>query len=456
MMFQPSPALAQRSLAAVWHPCTQMYRHLHPDPERRVPLLEVARAEGVWLFDPSGRRYYDAISSWWTTLFGHRHPPILAAIIDQLSRLDHVLLAGCTHEPAVALAEALSEATGKTLGHAFYASDGASAVEIALKMAAHYWRNQGAPHKHRFIAFAGGYHGETIGALSVTDLHLFRDPYAPLLQPVSILPSPADDPTRALAELEHLLTQIAEQIAAVIIEPLVQCAGGMRMYPPSFLRELRLLCDRYRLLLIFDEIAVAFGRTGWRFAHEAAGVRPDLLTLSKGITGGTLPLAVLLATDAIYQAFLADDLSVAFLHSHSYTGNPLACRAALATLSCLDDPTLWSHLEALGAALQQALQPIAARYDAPIRRTGTIVAFDLPQAPADFPARTWRVALTQGLLLRPIGRTLYLMPPFTTPLSLIDWIAEAIDRTLTAVLAPPAGTARSASSSSLLTPPPHP
>lgn len=432
--------LVERSLAAIWHPCTQMQRHLHPDPARRIPLLPVARAEGPWLFDPDGNRYFDAFSSWWTTLFGHCHPHIVAAVREQITTLDHVLLAGCTHAPAVELAERLAAKTDGTLGHAFFASDGASAVEIALKLAAHYWRNQGYPEKHRFVAFAGGYHGETVGALAVTDIPIFREAYEPLIRPAAMMPSPDTrrGPNAAhetLAALAEYLAEHHTETAAVIVEPLVQGAGGMAMHPPSFLNALRDLCTRHDVLLIFDEIAVGCGRTGRFFAHEHAGVRPDLLTLSKGITGGTLPLAVVLARDELFRAFLADEVTRAFLHSHSYTGNPLACRAACATLDLLDNPEVWPQIETLGAAFEAAMTQVAAQVGGEhLRRTGTIVAFDLPDAPADFAPRVAKAALAAGLLLRPLGNTCYVMPPFATPPELAEWFGTQLLRTLTQVL----------------------
>jgi len=430
----------RRSLEAVWHPCTQMQCHLpagNPDP---LPLLPVARAEGPWLYGFDGRAYYDAISSWWTTLFGHRHPRIVAAIKEQLDTLDHVLLAGCTHAAAVELAERLRTLTGGRLGHAFFASDGASATEIALKMAAHYARNLGFPRKTGFVCFAGGYHGETIGALGVTDVPLFRQAYEPLLRPATILPSPdarlgpaaADEAANAL---QRHLQDHGEEVAAVIIEPLVQCAGGMIMHPPDFLRCLRRLCDEHGVLLIFDEIAVGCGRTGRIFAHDHAGVHPDLLCLSKGITGGTLPLAVVLATDEVFEAFLDERIERGFLHSHSYTGNPLACRAACATLALLGESSMEERLEALGSAFERALAPIAAQHGAAhLRRCGTLVAFDLPTATEDFSRRAAVAALEHGLLLRPLGQTLYVMPPFDTRPEEVAFACEAIARTLGDVL----------------------
>ncbi|MCZ8256827.1 MAG: adenosylmethionine--8-amino-7-oxononanoate transaminase, partial [Polaromonas sp.] len=320
-------SMTRRSLRHVWHPCTQMKLH------EAHPPVPIARAEGVWLHDFEGRRYLDGISSWWVNLFGHGHPHIKAALRDQLDKLDHVMLAGFTHAPVVELSERLGALTG--LGHAFYGSDGASATEIALKMSAHYWRNSGKPEKSRFIGLAGGYHGETVGALAVTDIALFREAYAPLVRLAATVDSPdargalagesaADVAQRAAASLQAWLEQHHAHTAALIVEPMVQCAAGMAMHDAAYLREARALCDRYGVHLIADEIATGFGRTGTMFAHQQAGIRPDFICLSKGLTGGTLPLSAVLTTDAVYEAFYDDDVARGFLHSHSYTGNPLA------------------------------------------------------------------------------------------------------------------------------------
>ncbi len=281
----------ERSRAAVWHPCTQMKRH------ERLPLVPIERGQGVWLYDFDGRRYLDAVSSWWVNLFGHCHPAINAALIDQLGRLEHAMLAGFTHAPVVELSERLSAKTGGRLGHAFYGSDGASATEIALKMSFHYWRNSGRPGKTGFVSLVNGYHGETIGALAVTDVALFKDTYAPLLRQTAQVPSPDErlaepgEPAeeyalRCAAALERHLAEHHESIAALILEPLVQGAAGMAMYHPAYLAAARELCDRYAVHLIADEIAVGFGRTGTLFACEQAGISPDFLCLSKGLTGG--------------------------------------------------------------------------------------------------------------------------------------------------------------------------
>jgi adenosylmethionine-8-amino-7-oxononanoate aminotransferase len=387
-----------------------------------VPLIAIARAEGAWLVDADGQRYLDAISSWWTNLFGHGHPALRAALVDQLGTLDHVMLAGLTHAPVVELSERLGALTG--LGHAFYASDGASATEIALKMSAHAWRNAGRPGKNRFVAVAGGYHGETAGALGVTDIALFREAYAPLVRPAATVPSPdargaragesaADVARRTALDLDHWLAVHHAETAALIVEPLVQCAGGMAMHDAAWLREARAACDRHGVHLVIDEIATGFGRTGTMFAHQQAGIRPDLICLSKGLTAGMLPLAAVLTTDAVYAAFYDDATARGFLHSHSFTGNPLACRAALASLDLFEREDVIAANRDRAAMIDRHLAPLHVhprlRH---ARRTGMIWAWDAVDAAPDFARRYARHALAQGLLLRPIGPTLYAMPPY--------------------------------------------
>ncbi len=433
-----SDELLSRSLAAVWHPCTQMKQH------ERLPLVPIARGEGVWLYDPEGRSYLDGISSWWVNLFGHCNPRINAALRDQLDKLEHVMLAGFTHEPAVLLSERLSALTGGKLGHCFYASDGASATEIALKMSHHYWRNSGRPQKQEFLCLEGSYHGETIGALSVTDVAIFRDAYAPLVRSVRTVPTP--DTRRpgalaaAVAALEAELSARHGQIAALIVEPLVQCAAGFVMYDPEYLRQARALCDRYEVHLICDEIAVGCGRTGTFFAYEQAGITPDFLCLSKGISGGYLPLSVVLTRDDIYAAFYHDDTRRAFLHSHSYTGNPLACRAALATLDIFESDDVLAANRKRAATLTEQLQPIATHPRVRhFRQRGMIWAFDVTDVPDDFARRFFSVALKHELLLRPIqtktGNTVYLMPPYVLDDATSALLAERTLQTLDATLA---------------------
>ena len=428
--------LLNRSRAAVWHPCTQM-RQLET-----APPLAVARGEGIWLIDPDGRRYLDAISSWWVNLFGHCNPRINAAIVDQLGKIEHVMLAGATHEPVVALSERLAHLTG--LGHAFYGADGASATEIALKMSAHYWRNAGQTDKTGFVSLQNGYHGETVGALSVTDIPLFKSTYAPLLRPTAQVPTP--DARRAApgesAEawalrcadaLEAHLAEHAATTAAFILEPLVQGAAGMAMYAPVYLKRAREVCDRYRVHLIADEIAVGFGRTGTMFACEQAGVRPDFVCLSKGLTGGYLPLSAVLTTDAVYAAFYGDETARGFLHSHSYTGNPLACRAALAVLDIFEQDDVIAVNRDKGEIFTDIMQPVfthsAVRHP---RRLGMIWAFDVPAATPGFADRFHRAALAAGAFVRPVGQTVYAMPPYVT----IEEDMRHLVRALTAGLAP--------------------
>lgn len=427
--------LAARSLRQVWHPCTQMKQ------QAKLPLVALSHGEGPWLVDTDGERYLDAISSWWVNLFGHANPRINAALVDQLGRLEHAMLAGFTHEPVVALAERLSALTGGVLGHAFFASDGASAVEIALKMSFHAWRNQGHDDKREFVCVRHGYHGETLGALAVTDVALFRDAYDPLLRHAHVVASPdarnardgesdIDVAHRAAAELEALLARREGRIAAVIVEPLVQCAAGMAMHDPEYLRRARALCDRYGAHLIADEIAVGCGRTGTFFACEQAGIWPDLLTLSKGISGGYLPLSLVLSRDAIFDAFYDDDTARGFLHSHSYTGNPLACRAALATLDIFADDDVLAANALRARRLSDALAPLANDPRAKhFRQRGMIWAFDadVPQAAEAvraFSRRFYTEARARGVLLRPIGNTVYLMPPYVLDDATIDWLAS--------------------------------
>ena len=435
-------SMTQRSLSHVWHPCTQMKLH------EAQPPVPIARAEGVWLYDFEGQRYLDGISSWWVNLFGHGHPHIKAALRDQLDRLDHVMLAGFTHQPVVELSERLGALTG--LGHAFYGSDGASATEIALKMSAHYWRNTGKPEKCRFVGLSGGYHGETVGALAVTDMALFREAYAPLVRLAATVPSPdargalpnesaADVAQHAAASLQRWLEQHHAQTAALILEPMVQCAAGMAMYDASYLREVRALCDRYEVHLIADEIATGFGRTGTMFAHQQAGIRPDFICLSKGLTGGTLPLSAVLTTDQVYDAFYDDDVARGFLHSHSYTGNPLACRAALATLELFEQTDVLARNAELATTLDKAFAPLSQhpriRH---ARRLGMIWAWDVEpdeNAPPYFARRYARYAMAQGVVLRPIGQTIYAMPPYVMDAASAGHLARGALAALEATLA---------------------
>ncbi|MFZ2974071.1 MAG: adenosylmethionine--8-amino-7-oxononanoate transaminase [Ferribacterium limneticum] len=442
-MTKPSNAdWLARSQSAVWHPCTQMQHHAQPGTPGHLPLVPIARGQDAWLYDFDGKRYLDGISSWWTNLFGHANPRINAALREQLDTLEHVMLAGFTHQPVVELSERLSALTGGTLGHAFYASDGASATEIALKMSFHYWRNIGRPEKAEFLCLQGSYHGETVGALAVTDVAIFKDSYAPLVRAATVIPSPdfrqaeadespADVARRAAAALEAHLERHGENIAALIVEPLVQGAAGMAMYDPEYLRLARQLCDRYEVHLICDEIAVGCGRTGTFFAHEQAEIRPDLMCLSKGISGGYLPLSIVLSSDTIYNAFLDDSVTRAFLHSHSYTGNPLACRAALATLDIFQSDDVLTVNRKKAQKMESALAPLA---DHPqvkhLRQRGMIAAFDVTTDDPHFSRKFYRAALEREALIRPIGNTVYLMPPYIVSDEEIEHLSNAISAAL--------------------------
>jgi adenosylmethionine-8-amino-7-oxononanoate aminotransferase len=421
-------ALAARDLAALWHPCTQMQDH------EDLPPIPIQRAQGAWLEDHDGKRYLDAIGSWWVNLLGHGEPRINAALRAQLDQLEHVILAGFSHEPAILLAERLLALAPPGLARVSYADSGSAAVEIALKMSFHYWRNLGRGERTRFVALQNGYHGETLGALAVGDVALYKETYRPLLMEALTAPSPdawareAGEDWRAPAiraadALDALLARHAGDVCAVIVEPLVQCAAGMRMHDAEYLRRARAICDRHGVHLIADEIAVGFGRTGTLFACEQAGVTPDFLCLGKGLTGGYLPLSAVLTTDRVYQAFYADYREQkAFLHSHSYAGNALACRAALATLDALAADAVIEHNRERARLLGEAAAPLAGhRHVGEVRQTGMIVAIEMVRdraTRAPFPwqerrgRRVYRHALERGVLLRPLGDVIYFMPPY--------------------------------------------
>ncbi len=443
-----------RDLAVLWHPCTQMREH--PDV---LPLVPIERGEGAWLHGYDGRRYLDAVSSWWTNLFGHAEPRIAAAIARQAQTLEQVILAGFGHAPAVELAEKLLAIAPRQRGRAplakaFYADNGSAGVEVALKMAFHWFRNRGEDRRTKFIALENGYHGETIGALSVGDIPLYRRVYAPLLAEALFAPSPdaylarpgeSDEACalRAADGLADLFDRHAGEVCAMILEPLVQCAGGMRMHHPAYLRRARELCDAHGVFLIADEIAVGFGRTGTMFACEQAGIQPDLLCLSKGLTGGFLPLCAVLATQALYDGFLDDSRERAFLHSHSYSGNPLACAAALASLAIFETDDVLARNRRTAATMAALAAPFEAHPAvAQVRQAGMIVAFELhPEAEAHEDGhaveiagrrspRMYRAALQHGALLRPLGDVLYWMPPYCIDDAQLELLARATAATL--------------------------
>ena len=420
--------MVQRDLEVLWHPCSQMKDH------ESVPLIPIKSGQGVWLEDFEGNRYLDAISSWWVNIFGHANPVINQAVKQQLDTLEHVILGGFTHEAAVTLAEKLVEITPPGLDKCFYADNGSSAVEVALKMSFHYWRNTGKTQKYQFITLENSYHGETLGALAVGNVPLYKETYAPLLMDVITVPGPdcyhreigetwQDYSIRRFADMERTLAKHADSVCAVIIEPLVQCAGSMRMYHPVYLTMLREACDRYSVHLIADEIAVGFGRTGTLFACEQAAISPDFICLSKGLTGGYLPLSAVLTSDKVYRAFYDDYQNLtAFLHSHSYTGNALGCRAALATIGLFQQQDVLGNNRQLAAVMAKAVERFQDHPNvAEVRQTGMIVAIELvrnKQTREAYPwqqrrgLRVYQYALGRGVLLRPLGNVIYFMPPY--------------------------------------------
>lgn len=411
--------LIERDRRAIWHPYAQ--HAIETDP------LPVASAQDATLTLSDGRVVVDAISSWWATLHGHGRPEIANAIAAQAKELDHVLFAGATHEPAVDVAEALLALAPPGLSRVFFSDDGSTAVEVALKMALQAHAQRGATRRTRFVGFSGAYHGDTAGAMSVGDPDPFFVPYRALCVPVEHVAVDA-------AALEAALADLGETVAAVILEPLVQGAGGMRMHEPEFVKRVRELCDRHGAFLILDEVMTGFGRTGSVFAATRCQVTPDLMCVAKGLTGGTLPLAATLATEHLFGAFLAEDRRKALFHGHTFTANPIACAAARASLAILAAEDTPARLDAIGTRIEARLRAsLPDACVATLRRCGGIVAFDLPRADGEVagylagrsPALRQR-ALEHGVLLRPLGDVVYAMPPSCTTSEQCDVIADAM------------------------------
>ena len=418
-----------RSLKSLWNPCTQM------KIQQAQSIIPIRRGEGVWLYDYDDKKYLDAISSWWVNLFGHNQSEIKKFITDQLDLVEHIMLAGLTHEPAINLSEKLSTLTN--LGHAFYGSDGSNAIEIAIKMSVHYWKNKSQPKKNKIIYLENSYHGETLGALSVTDIKLFRKNYASLIKKNNPIKTPdwryADKgetaesyALRCIRDLEIYLQENHQYIAAFILEPLVQCATGMGMYHSVYLRKARELCTQYEIHLIDDEIAVGFGRTGKMFAFEHANIKPDFICLSKGLTGGYLPLSAVLTTDEIYMAFYENKIEKGFLHSHSYTGNPLACSAALGTLCYFEGHDVINQNNKTSAYISERMKILATLPISNTRNIGMIWAFDLEEVTKKTLKKISMKAIDRGLLIRPIGQTIYFMPPYVINHDEIDFMIDTI------------------------------
>lgn len=402
----------------VWHPFTQAATA--PEP----PLIRSAK--GTVLVDDGGTEILDMISSWWVTLHGHAHPKIADAVAEQARTLEHVIFAGYTHEPAIRLAERLTAVLPKGLDRVFFSDNGSTAVEVAMKAAFQAWRNSGATDRTRFLAFEGGYHGDTVGAMSAGVSSRFFDAWSEMLFPVDVLPVPAtwlddaDVETReaeALAALDRHLDAHGAQTAAAIVEPLVQGASGMRMHRPEFLRAAVDRLKAHGIHVIADEVMTGFGRTGALFASLKAGIEPDFICLSKGLTGGFLPMSLTVTTDAIHDAFLDESIGKAFLHGHSFTANPLGCAAALASLDLLLDPACATRRAAIEASHRALLGDLSAHpLVARPRVTGTVMAFDVEAGDAGYASAVGpklKQSFTRdGLLIRPLGNVVYLLPPF--------------------------------------------
>ena len=439
-----SADLIQKDLKTLWHPCTQMKDH------ESLPPIPIRKGQGIWLEDFDGNRYLDAISSWWVNIFGHANPRINNAVKQQIDSLEHVILAGFSHQPIINLSEQLVDITPDGLSRCFYADNGSSAVEISLKMSFHYWQNIGETQKTKFINLGNSYHGETLAALSVGDVALYKEIYQPLLLDVITAPSPdcyyreAGESWKAYSlrqfeAMEELLRVHHHEACAVIVEPLIQCAGNMRMYHPIYLEKLREACDRYNVHLIADEIATGFGRTGSMFACEQANISPDFICLSKGLTGGYLPLSVVLTKESIYQAFYDDYSSLkAFLHSHSFTGNPLGCAAALATLDIFKSDSVITKNKSLSSYMGKAASHLSDHPNvAEVRQCGMVLAIEMiknKKSGEAFPwqerrgMRVYEYALQQGALLRPLGNVIYFMPPYIISEEQIDMLVRITEQ----------------------------
>ena len=423
--------ISKRDLSVLWHPCTQMKDH------ETIPLVPISKGEGVYLYDFEGNRTIDAISSWWVNLFGHCNPYINQKIKEQLDTLEHVILAGFTHEGIVRLSERLVKLSPDGLTRCFYADNGSSAIEVALKMSYHSHKN-GGKEKGLFVSLSESYHGETLGALSVGDVALYKETYEPLLIRSIQTPSPLNQSIEAALEaaklFEILLKERSHEIAALIVEPLVQGAGGMKMYHPLFLSETKRLCEVYDVHFIADEILVGFGRTGTMFACEQAGITPDFLILSKGLTGGYLPLSVVLTTEAVYDSFYCEyNPARSFLHSHSYTGNALACAAANATLDIFESEKVIENNQRTIAFMSDELKRFKSLPRVKeVRQCGMIAAIELEGFdPSErIGLKIHQYCMAQGVLIRPLGSVIYVMTPYVISFDELKRVFDAIEAAL--------------------------
>jgi adenosylmethionine-8-amino-7-oxononanoate aminotransferase len=435
---KPERTLSDRDRNCLWHPYTQMQTAPAPIP--------IVRGEGVYLYTDDGRRLLDGISSWWVNIHGHAHPVLNEALAGQSKRLEQVIFAGLTHEPGVELAEKLVAILPKGLTRIFYSDNGSTAVEVALKMAYQYWQNRGVSHRREFIALDHAYHGDTIGGMSPSAKSVFTEPFHPLLIPMHRADSPycfrcpvGLERSRCridcLQKLEGILAEHADSIAAVIVEPMLQGAGGMIVWPAQFLAGVRSLCDRYGALMIADEVLTGFGRTGRMFACEHAGISPDIICLSKAITGGYMPLAVTAVREEIYDAFLSDDRSKTFFHGHSYTANPLACAVAIASLGLFESQPILERVRALEMQLLRRMKPLR-QLDivGDVRIIGGVGAIELATAQGGYldgiGPKLYAEFLRRGVLLRPMGNILYFMPPYVITEAEVDWVLDQVEAVL--------------------------
>ena len=434
--------IVKRDLKVVWHPCTQMKDH------EKIPLIPIKEGKGVWLKDYNNNKYIDAISSWWVNLFGHSNPYINKKIIKQLEKLEHVLLAGFTHMPALTLAERLISLSPKNISKCFFADNGSSAIDAAMKMSHHYWRNQGYNKKTKFISLSNSYHGETLGSLSVSNIDLYKKTYKNLMKDTIVVDTPDcylkndthTDKEHTKLMFDKMLKAIEKNhkvTSAVILEPLVQCAGYMRMYHPIYLKLLREACDKYKLHLIADEIAVGFGRTGTMFAYEKSKITPDIICLSKGITGGYMTLSTILTNDNIYNAFYDEYIKLnAFLHSHSYAANPLACTAANASLDLFEKSNVINNNKILSEYILKSFAEISKHPNvSDVRQHGMITAIELVKNKSKKIPYNWKerrglrayeYGLKNNVLIRPLGNVIYFMPPYIIKKKEIDKVINVI------------------------------
>ena len=418
--------LAERDRAVIWHPFTQMQTASLP-----IPII---RGEGSVLYGADGRQYLDMISSWWVNLYGHAHPYIAQRVSEQLTTLEHVIFADFTHQPAVELAERLLAILPQNQARIFYSDNGSTAVEVALKMAFQYWHNLGKP-RQRVVALENAYHGDTFGAMAVGGRSAFTAPFVPFLFDVEYLPVPtAGQETDVLIQAEQLFT---DDTAAFIVEPLVQGAGGMNMYEPKVLDELIQLARRHGILIIADEVMTGFGRTGRLFASDYLVEKPDLMCLSKGLTGGTMALSVTTCTEAIYNAFLSTDKHKTLFHGHSFTANPLACTAALASMDLLLLPETQANIQRIAQHHHNFAQQLLDHSNvANVRQRGTLLAFELAVGEQtsyfnNIRDTAYQFLLDRGILMRPLGNVLYLMPPYCTTDEQLAYTYQQIDELLT-------------------------